>query len=227
MSEITFKIDKTIFLKHPGFRRVIIIAEGIQNTGNLTAEIDQQIQAIKAVNPEDPRLVSWREAFLAEGIKLRDFRPSIDALVRRIQADKPFGSINPIVDVGTIVSLKYLLPAGAHPILADSQDISLERADGTEVDVTLDGKTEQVQAGEIVLKDNGRLAARRWVWRQTPLSRIDNNTTGLFLNIDALAVASDTELNEAIGFAENLIKETFGVATQTIILSAKNPTQEI
>lgn len=141
MNSLTFSIDKTIFEKHPGFRRVVIVARNVTNEGGLSSEIDEQIAGIKALDVDDLRLVAWREAFANEGMKVRDFRPSIDALVKRIQADKPFGSINKIVDVGTVVSLKFVLPAGAHPILPDTREISLERAEGDEIDVTLDGKT--------------------------------------------------------------------------------------
>lgn len=222
MNKITFKVDGTIFQKHPDFRRAIIIASGVVNSGDLSNEISTEVEHIKTLNPDDERLTVWREAFASEGMKVRHFRPSIDALVKRIQADKPFGSINPIVDVGTVVSLRFVLPAGAHPILGDTQEISLEPANGDEVDTTLDGRTEAVNQGEIVLKDNERLASRRWVWRQTPLSRIGNDTTDFFLNIDALSVIDDDKLNEATAFAQDLIKRTFGIETKAIILSSQN-----
>ena len=153
MNNLTFSVDREIFEKHPGFRRAIIVARDILNEGDLGSLINEQLVAVKALSPEDPRLVTWREAFALEGMKVRDFRPSIDALVKRIQADKPFGSINKIVDIGTIVSLKFVLPAGAHPILSDTQTVSMERASGEEIDVSFDGKTEPVPKGEIVLKD--------------------------------------------------------------------------
>lgn len=227
MNKITFKVDSTIFQKHPDFRRAIITVRGVVNSGDLGNEIGTEVEQIKSLSPDDERLTVWREAFASEGMKVRDFRPSIDALVKRIQADKPFGSINPIVDIGTVVSLKFVLPAGAHPILSDTQEVSLEPANGDEVDTTLDGKTEAVNRGEIVLKDNGRLASRRWVWRQTPLSRIGNGTTDFFLNIDALGAIDDNKLNEAIVFAQDLISSTFGIETKAIILSSQNPEETL
>lgn len=219
MNKVTFSIDTNIFETHPGFRRAVIVARGVKNGDGLTSNVAEQVVAVKSLAADDPRLLMWRDAFSKEGLKVRDFRPSIDALVKRIQADKPFGSINTIVDVGTIVSLKFVMPAGAHPILEDTQKVSLERANGQEADVAPDGKTETVPAGEIVLKDNGRLAARRWVWRQTPLSRIDEATTDFFLNIDALPIIDDATLDEAVSFSRQLVESTFGVDTTAIILS--------
>lgn len=227
MDTITFSADKDIFEKHFGFRRVVIVARKVSNEGGLGDQIDEQITSIKILDIDDPRLTAWREAFANEGMKVRDFRPSIDALVKRIQANKPFGSINKIVDVGTIVSLKFVLPAGAHPILPDTLEVSLERAEGDEIDVTPDGKTDLVPKGEIVLKDNGRLATRRWVWRQTPLSRIDGQTTDFFLNIDALSITNDKTLDEAIRFSQELIQSTLGVETSVVILNADNPTATV
>ena len=227
MSTLTFSVDKDIFEKHPGFRRAVIIARGVTNEGDLSETINEQLAFIKSLASDDPRLLAWREAFAAEGIKVRDFRPSIDALVKRIQADKPFGSINAIVDVGTIVSLKYVLPAGAHPILPDTEEMHLGRADGSEIDTTLDGKTELVPKGEIVLKDTGRLAARRWVWRQTPLSRIDGSTTDFSLNIDALSETDDQTLEDAMRFSQKLIEAIFGVKTVAVVLDESDPTMVI
>src|SRR5690606_16831845 len=140
-------------------------------------DVKERVDTIKDMDLQDARLVSWREAFAREGMKARDFRPSIDSLARRAIAGKPFGSISPIVDIGTIVSLEFVVPAGAHPILPDTRTVDLTRARGDENDVTLDGKEEIVPQGEIILKDTDRPAARRWVWRQTPLSRIDQDTT--------------------------------------------------
>lgn len=227
MTNISFSIDKDIFEKHPGFRRAIIIARNVKNEGDLSREIDEQTNAIKLLDPEDQRLVAWRDAFIAEGMKVRDFRPSIIALVKRIHGDKPLGSINTIVDIGTIVSLKYVLPAGAHPILSDTHSVSLERARGDEVDVTLEGKTELVPKGEVVLKDNGRLASRRWVWRQTPLSRIGNETTDFFLNIDALPVTDEETLDEAVRFSQDLITATLGVETVAFVLGKEKTSEEV
>lgn len=227
MNKLTFRINEEVFAKHPGFRRAVIVVRNVANKGDLSDQVQEHISSIKALDPQDARLTAWSEAFAVEGMKVRDFRPSIIALVKRIQADKPFGAISTIVDIGTIASLKFVLPAGAHPILADTTDVSLEYATGDEIDVTLDGKTEVVPAGELVLKDNGRIATRRWVWRQAPISRIDDKTTDFYLMLDALSVISDETLEEAVQFSLDLIKSVLDVETVAFVLNKEKTSEEV
>lgn len=223
MREISFSVDSSIFDKHQGYRRAIVVAKDVSNIGDLSERVEESVDQLRGVDLQDARLVSWREAFLQEGMKARDYRPSIDALARRVLSGKPFGSINPIVDVGTIVSLETVAPAGAHPILPGTKSIDLVRADGDEVDITLDGKEEVIPRGEIILKDTGRPATRRWVWRQTSFSRISQNTTGFFLNIDALDCVSDEDLKKSIELAEELILGTFGIEAMHFVIDKAKP----
>lgn len=224
--QIKFSVDERIFEKFPEYRRAILVVTGVSNsqTSTLDDDIAKIAQSVKDdVNLEDPRITAWREAFASFGIKAREFRPSIDALVRRILNDKPLGSISPIVDVGTVVSLRFVLPAGAHPILSDTANVNLTIASGEEIEIS-DGThpSEQVPSGEPVLLDNGRVATRRLVWRQTSQSRIDKSTTGFFLNIDALAAIDESTLNDAMSYAAETISKEFGVTSQSIVLSADN-----
>lgn len=230
MSQITFQISDEIFQAAPGYRRAIIVATGINNSAPVT-QLAGEIKALaenirQTVANDDPRIVAWREAFKNGGIKPRDFRPSIDALVRRILNDKPLGSISPIVDIGTIISLKYILPAGAHPLLTDSMNIILKRAAG-ELTVLEDDVMTTVPAGEIVLVDTNHVATRRWVWRQTEYSRIDNSTTDFYLNIDALNCIDDQTLEHAITTAQTLLTDIFNIESKVVVLSQTQPTIRI
>lgn len=229
--QITFSIDQQMFNKVPGYRRAILLVTDVSNKqpSTLGEEIASVTKTVKdTVTLEDNRLVAWREAFTQFGIKARDFRPSIDALTRRVLNNKPLGSISPIVDVGTVISLKFVLPAGAHPIFDDTKEVALRLATGGEREVS-DGThpDEAVPFGEPILLDNQRVATRRWVWRQTSQSRIDEDTTSFFLNIDALAVISAGVLEDAMKEAAEIITNVFGVTSQSIILNAQNSSETI
>jgi DNA/RNA-binding domain of Phe-tRNA-synthetase-like protein len=224
--QINFSVDPRIFAKFPEYRRAILVVAGVSNKpfSVLNDEISEATKTVKdTVILEDSRLAAWREAFANFGIKTRDFRPSVDALVRRVLNNKPLGSISPIVDIGTVVSLKFVLPAGAHPILNDTKEVTLRLASGDEVEVS-DGThpNEAIPLGEPILLDNQRAATRRWVWRQTSQSRIDENTTKFFLNIDALDIIDKSTLEGAMSYAAEIISKTFGVTSQSIVLSTNN-----
>jgi DNA/RNA-binding domain of Phe-tRNA-synthetase-like protein len=229
--QITFSIDKQIFDSFPEYRRAILVVSGADNkqASALGEAITKVAQTVKdAVSLEDPRIVAWREAFATLGIKVHDFRPSVDALVRRIHNDKPLGSINPIVDLGTVISLEFVLPAGAHPILSDTADVRLGIATGQEVELS-DGAhpNESVPAAEPILLDNERVATRRWVWRQTSQSRINGDTHNFYLNIDALGVIDEPTLQAAVARATEIIASVLGKGCQTVTLSAANPEQVV
>lgn len=229
MKQVTFKINKEIFEAVPGYRRAIIIASGIDNTkpvpqlGNEVAEITDMVRA--TITNEDHRIVAWREAFKSIGIKPRDFRPSIDALIRRIVSGKPLGSINPLVDIGTVISLKYTLPAGAHPLLDDTREVVLRFAHKGEFRVSEDNKTVEVPEEEVILVDTGRVATRRWVWRQTESSRITPTTRNLYFNIDALECIDEATLQAAIKDTQDLLRTAFKVNSQVVVLDPTHPKQ--
>lgn len=227
---ITFSIDKKIFDSFPAYQRAILVVSNVNN--NQLTKLNESIanEAIRiksSISLEDPRLIAWRDAFTMLGIKVRDFKPSIDALIRRILNDKPLGSINPIVDIGTVISLQFLLPAGAHPILSDTTDVRLVVANGNDVELGDSiHPSEEVPAGEIVLLDSNRVATRRWVWRQTNLSRINDKTRDFYLNIDLLDMSLQ-EQDVVIEKALKLVRDVFVVDCSVITLSAAHPFESV
>ncbi len=85
-------------------------------------------------NPDFPcGIVSWREAFRSLSIKPSEYRPSIEAMARRVINGNELPSINALVDIGNIISLRYLLPVGGHSLNAVKQDIALRTAKGREI----------------------------------------------------------------------------------------------
>jgi DNA/RNA-binding domain of Phe-tRNA-synthetase-like protein len=71
------------------------------------------------------------------------------------------------------------------------------------------------------------VATRRWVWRQTNQSIIDEDTKDFYLNIDALEIIDEKTLRDAISRAKDIICQTFGKDCKLIILSATNPIQVV
>lgn len=65
----------------------------------------------------------YREAFRELNINHDKYMSSIEAMTSRVAKNKKLTSINPIVDLGNAVSLKYLVPLGAHNIDDKNDDI--------------------------------------------------------------------------------------------------------
>lgn len=96
-------------------------------------------------------------------------------------------SINALVDIGNILSLRYLLPIGAHAIDVVSHDITLCIATGEEEFVPFG--SEQVEhpvPGEIIFAEGNTVLTRRWSWRQAIHTMTLPTTTAIEFNVDGL-----------------------------------------
>ena len=120
--------------------RGVVVAGGVRNHPSPEALVQMLREAEASVRgrlkieqvAETPRIKSWREAYRSFGAKPSEFRSSIEALVRRVLRHEPLPSINALVDIGNVVSLRHLVPAGGHAIDVLTGDIALRPATGRE-----------------------------------------------------------------------------------------------
>lgn len=59
-------------------------------------------------------LMDTREAIKVFGINPSKYRGSAEALIRRVQKEGRLKSINPVVDINNIISIKYKIPVGSY-----------------------------------------------------------------------------------------------------------------
>lgn len=188
-----FVVEKEIFEKLPTACFGVVVAKGIDNGKSyptVDALLDESIAAAAAhfegkKVKEEPEILPYREAFRALGINPNKFMCSIEALFTRIAKGKGMPHINPIVDLGNAVSLKYTLPMGAHDLSAGSDDICVRLA--REGDTFLPfGSTdeESPDAGEVVYAVGSQVRTRRWTWRQSEHGKIEADSSYIFFPID-------------------------------------------
>ena len=65
---------------------------------------------------EHPMVKPFRIFYWKLGIDPTKMRPSHEALARRILRSKKMPSVNPIVDIGNIISIKHLVPIGVYDV---------------------------------------------------------------------------------------------------------------
>jgi DNA/RNA-binding domain of Phe-tRNA-synthetase-like protein len=184
------------------------------------------------VNPADPashpRINSWREAYRLFGAKPAKFRSSIEGMVRRVLNGNELPAINTIVDIGNILSLKYIITAGAHAIDVVKGDISLKRATGEESFTPFGTEiTEQTEPGEIIFTEGNNCLVRRWSWRQAEHTSIKNSTTAFEMNIDGLPPVTRDETEKICMEAVELIKRYCGGRVSYKILDSERPEMEL
>lgn len=232
MAELHFTIADDIFRRFPGYLRGVVVAHGVHN-GPSPEALMQRLRAAEASVRErlhiesitdEPRLKSWREAYRSLGSKPSEFRPSIEALARRVLHGNPLPAINALVDIGTVVSLEHLVPVGGHAIDVLTGDIELRYATGQEEFVAFGSdELEHPQPGEIVFVEGGRVLTRRWTWRQAQHTSIQPGTQAVEVNVDGLPPVGASEVEQACNEIAALIGEYCGSAGRVEVLSGEHP----
>ncbi len=229
--ELRYTVATEVFDRFPGYLRGVVLAYGVSNRASpddLVALLRAAEQSVRdrlnsATIAEYPRIKAWREAFRAFGAKPSEFRSSIEAMSRRVLRGDALPTINALVDIGNVISLQYLVPAGGHAIDTLTQDLALRPATGQEEFVALDGTAvEHPEPGEIIFAEGDRVLTRRWVWRQGVYTLLRPETTAIELNVDGLPPVTAQEVQDICESAASLITHYCGGRTRIEMLSADN-----
>jgi DNA/RNA-binding domain of Phe-tRNA-synthetase-like protein len=221
-----YRIDAEIFRLYPGYRRALVLGQQLRN-GVASASLTEQLRAQEAVlrgrvqgNPaEHPRIAAWREAYRRFGARPSDFRSSIEALARRVLRGDALPSINALVDIGNLISLRYLVPVGVHPVPAGEGLLCLRLSAPTDSFLPPDGGAAEVpEKGEVVFVQESTVLTRRWTWRQSALTLTLPTTTAVFFNIDALQGVPDEDIDAAVRDIGQLVREHCGGEVQATVL---------
>ncbi|UCE41789.1 MAG: hypothetical protein JSV17_02025, partial [Candidatus Aminicenantes bacterium] len=171
-----------------------------------------------------PRIASWREAFRSAGIKPSEFRASIEAMTRRALRHQELPSINTLVDIGNILSLRHILPIGAHAIDVVTHDLVLCRASGEEEFVPFGSdQVEHPVSGEIIFKEGNTVLTRRWSWRQANHTMTLPTTKAIEFNVDGLPPFSKYDVEEICQELMGVVKQFCGGQIHYEILTRQNP----
>jgi len=180
----------------PDYAALLVVAEGLRpgpsdaaSDALLADAEDRARKHLAGARPEElPQVADWREAFRAFGAKPQRTRPSVEALLRRVDPGLP--RIDRITDAYNAVSIACLLPVGGEDLARYAGPARLVRASGDEdFDTTAGGQpiVEHPEPGEVVWRDDRGVTCRRWNWRQCVRTRITHSTTGAMFVLDGLA----------------------------------------
>lgn len=232
MKDLTYTIAGEIFSRFPEYRRGVVLAHDVRN-GASPPELVQMLRDEEATARQrlhvdtltaEPRLASWREAFRQLGYKPGDFRPSIEALLRRVLRGQELPSINALVDIGNIVSLRHLLPVGGHAIDLLEQDIALRPASGSEEFIPFGSEEmEHPVPGEFIFVEGNQVLTRRWIWRQANHTLTLPETTAIEFNLDALPPVTAEELEATGKDVMGLVGRFCGGRGRFTVLDRRNP----
>ncbi len=232
MPEITYSVADEVFARFPGYVRGVVVARDVAN-GASPPELVAMLRAAERSVRErtsaeavasHPRIASWREAYRTLGVKPNEFRSSVEAMARRALRGDELPSINALVDIGNVVSLRHLLPAGGHAIDVLSGDIALRPATGDETFVAFGSETtEHPTPGEIVFVEGSTVLTRRWTWRQATHTILLPATTAVAINVDGLPPVEQAEVEAACDEAIELALRFCGGTARRAVLSRAHP----
>lgn len=233
---IRYTVASEVFTKFPGYVRGVVVANDIRN-GNSPAELVQMLREAEAglrerlrldAVAQNPRIASWREAYRSFGAKPSEFRPSMEAMARRVVKNSEIPSISTLVDIGNVLSLRSLVPAGGHAIDVLTQDIALRPATGEEEFVAFGSDVmEHPLPGEIIFVEGNTVLTRRWTWRQARHTLIVPETTALELNVDGLPPVTPSEVEEICKEAMKLIEGFCGGKARYELLTEQHPSMQL
>ncbi|MGM9533131.1 B3/B4 domain-containing protein [Intestinibacter sp.] len=214
-----FIVEKEVFDKLDDVCFGIVVAKGIDNTQKIE-KIQNLLEAgIKANEEkyegkkvkESEEVACYRDAFRELGINPNKFMSSIEAMLTRVSKKKGLPSINPIVDIGNAMSLKYYLPMGAHDIdTIMPQDVEVRFSrEGDKFIPFGETEAEVLDAGELVYAVGDKVRTRRWIWRQSEEGKIVESTKNIFFPIDGFKNSNYDNLMAAREELASLLKEIF------------------
>jgi DNA/RNA-binding domain of Phe-tRNA-synthetase-like protein len=232
MKELSYFIADEVFIRFPDYVRGVVLAYDVINSESPPQLIEMLRASEASVRErlnlekltEQPRIASWREAFRILGIKPSEFRSSIEALVRRVLRHQELPSINTLVDIGNLVSLRRMVPTGGHAIDVVSQDLALRPATGEEEFVPFgSNQVEHPLPGEIIFAEGNTVLTRRWTWRQANRTLTLLSTTAIEFNIDGLPPVSKSEVEDICQEIMELVQKFCGGQVRHEVLIRQNP----
>jgi DNA/RNA-binding domain of Phe-tRNA-synthetase-like protein len=214
----------------PDYRVLVMVAEGLmpgspdETSEELLARAETRARiALDGRAPENvPQVADWRDAYRAFGAKPQRTRPSVEALLRRLDGGLP--RIDRLTDAYNAVSIAHLVPLGGEDLDQYQGGARLVRAAGDEEFGTVandEPAIEHPKPGEVIWRDDVGVTCRQWNWRQCTRTRITPATTSAVFIIDGLAALGPDGLTAAgDDLASSLIRLSPQVAVASRLITA-------
>lgn len=228
-----FQYDQAILDRYPDVVGGLIFATGVTN-GPTPAALQAAYTAEQAATlarlgttplSQLPSLAAWRAAFRGFGVDPTQYRCAAEALLRRLTKSGSIPSLNALVDLGNLVSIRHALPVAICDLRATTGPVTVRFAAGTEPFTNLgQAEPEHPTPGEVIFADDASLvSARRWCWRQSAESAARDDTTTVLITIEAQHAGGRADVEAALRDLLALLPLDADGAVHSAILDRKNP----
>lgn len=226
-----FIVQDEVFKKLDGACFGIVIARGIDNKKQIEEVNTLLLNNIKQIQEkfankkmkEQKEIIIYRDAFKNLGVNPNKFMSSIEALTSRIVKGGGFPRINNIVDIVNAMSLKYIIPMGAHDIDKFSDDIELRFSKKGDLFIPFGSEvSEPVDEGELIYVSDNHVKTRKWIWRQSEEGKIDQASKNIFFPIDGFENGNYEAVIAARDELAQILKELFYCEISTGLVNKDN-----
>jgi DNA/RNA-binding domain of Phe-tRNA-synthetase-like protein len=230
---VSFQYHADILAAYPDILGGIIVGTGLKNGPTpdslLAAYQEEQSATLNRIGDtplsEIPSLAAWRAAFRRFGANPTKHRSAAEALLRRLTKKGDIPSINMLVDMANLTSIRYGIPVASVDTRDVQGPITVHFSDGTERFTEL-GSDQPVtpEVGEVVFSDETKMVvARRWCWRQSAESASRPDTTDVIITIEAQHDGGSSAVESALSDLLALLEEYAGGSYRHAILDVNNP----
>jgi DNA/RNA-binding domain of Phe-tRNA-synthetase-like protein len=228
-----FRYHDEILARYPAVVGGVILARGMTNGPTpeslLAAYAAEQQATLQRLGTtplsQIPALAAWRTAFRGFDVDPTQYRSASDSLLRRLTKKGDIPSINLLVDLGNLVSIRYALPVAVFDTRALQGAVTVHFAHGSERYTTLgQSEVDHPEPGEVVFSDEtGLVIARRWCWRQSDQSAAQDDTTEAIITVEAHHTGGRRDIEAALNDLLELLKKYAGGSFTVGILEVGNP----
>jgi len=230
----TFRYDAAILERFPAVTGGVILATGLRNGPTpeplCVAYLEEQRATLARIGATPlsqlPSLAAWRSAFRRFGVDPTQCRCAAEALLRRLTKKGDIPSINALVDLGNLVSIRYALPVAVFDTRPLTGPLTVRFATGDERYTPLGQPdvTEHPSAGEVVFADDaGLVFAERWCWRQSDQSAARDDTTAVVITVEAQHEGAHGEIEAALADLLDALGHYAGGQVISATLDAQHP----
>jgi DNA/RNA-binding domain of Phe-tRNA-synthetase-like protein len=180
----------------------LLVASGMDNAVPWP-QVDAAVAELNIAPPDEnePAIASWFATYRSFGTNPRRMRPSVYALLRRIEKSGTLPRISPAVDAYNLASVTHRVCAGAFDLAAlpGPVEIRFTRPGDEFVPLGEPDTVEQPHDGEVVYASGSTVLTRHWNHRDSDLTKVTEATTDAVFVLETV----DATMTGALGAAAN------------------------
>jgi len=221
----------SLFDRYPGAHIGVLAGRGLRNPAADPRVEEAKRDAVVTLRDRmggsplssHPQIASWRDTYRSFGTKAGDYRPSAEALAKRVLKDGALPRINAAVDAYNAVSIRHLVPMGGFDLDRVRDDIRLRLSGGGEAFTPLGpAAQERTYPGEVVYADDERVLTRRWNHRDCEETKITEATVNVALFADGSPGIPLSVVEEAVRDLEALLGASCGGGYRRAVLAGRD-----